>query len=120
MSKLWYHGAMQQREAESTLHECAEELKLKSTSTCYLVREHRGTLYLSVKSGAMCYHIIVHRMSGPKGFCLEGHHNIFQSLGELMAHHQNNPVYVDGGDFLLNCCCHKGEYGGCEVHYYWL
>ena len=109
MGMLWYHGVMQQREAESTLEACSEELRL--STTYYLVREHRGGLYLSTKlgGGGMCYHIAVHRMSSPKGYCLDGHHNVFQSLGELVQHHIQNPVYVDGGDFHLQTCCHKGE-----------
>lgn len=99
---LWYHGSKSQKEAETSLESCTRD----SSSCCYVVREHKGSLYLSLYYKEMHYHLPI--TSAQHGYVLEDHYNPFRTLKELVSHHQKHSVYVEGGEFTLSICCHKG------------
>lgn len=96
---LWYHGSKSQREAETSLEQC-------SGDCCYMIREQRGSLFLSTRYKDMYNHLLIHFTR--EGYVLDGHHNGFRRLQELVKHHQQHSVYVEGGEFTLQACCHKG------------
>ena len=101
LGMLWYHGPKSQREAESSLDSCRS-----SGECCYIVREHKGSFFLSIRYRGMHYHLPIEQSKN--GFVLKDHYNVFASLQELITHHQKHSIYVDSGEFVLQTSCHKG------------
>ena len=97
---LWYHSGKPRREAESSLESSAEE-------SCYIIREDKGSLYLSVRHRSMLHHLPISHTE--HGYILKDHYNAFRTLQELVSHHQKHAVYVEGGEFSLKVSCHKGN-----------
>ena len=77
--KDWYHGELTRDQAEESLR--------ASGSNCFLIRESKGSLVLSLLLHGQIHHLKIKH--GPRWYSLEGRSSIerFSDLNELVSYH---------------------------------
>ena len=105
--KDWYHGELTRDQAEETLR--------ASGSNCFLIRESKGNLVLSLIYHGDIHHTVIKR--GPGGYSLSSVKN-FSDLNELVSYCHNNPIITESGETLtLGAACRKAaDHNSGKVH----
>lgn len=98
----WYHGQLTRVEAEHTL--------TVSGRNCFLIRESRGVLILSLVHRRQLYHIKIEY--GPGWYKLQGSsHKCFQELQDLVNCYHKTPI-SDNPKISLGIACEKTNVTG--------
>lgn len=98
--KVWYHGILGRVEAEQALASLRQD--------CFLIRESRGALVLSLSHQSSIHHIRIRY--GPGWYELEkgSAQYSFTELDDLVLHYSNNMISVDLAA-KLGLACEKQE-----------
>ena len=98
-NKAWYHGDLTRVEAEHALG--------TSDCDCFLVRESKGNLVLSLVRQSQICHIRIERFPG--GYRLQGYRgDAFRDLQDLVAYHSVTPI-SDDPRIVLGLTCPKTD-----------
>lgn len=91
----WYHGELTRPKAELAL--------TSSPCDCFLIRESKGALVLSVINNRVIHHIKID--IEPNRYRLQGlHDENFTDLKRLVAHYTRYPVSLNPRIFLGAAC----------------
>ena len=104
--KDWYHGELTRDQAEEALR--------ASGSNCFLIRESKGNLVLSLIHHGDIYHMVIKH--GPGGYNLSSVKS-FSDLNKLVSYHHNNSIITESGEALiLGAACRKANHDSGKVH----
>ena len=104
--KDWYHGELTSDQAEEILR--------ASGSNCFLIRESKGNLVLSLIQPGVIYHTVIKR--GPGWYSLSSEKS-FSDLNELVSYYHKNPIITESGETLkLGAACRKADHNSGKVH----
>jgi hypothetical protein len=100
--KDWYHGDLSEEEAEQALK--------ASDCDCFLIRQSRGVLVLSLIHGGQFHHITI--LSRPGWYELENGtaQYSFPEVEELVDYYYSYPITLDS-DMKLGQTCRKKKGG---------
>ena len=101
--KDWYHGMLTRNQAEEALK--------ASGSNCFLIRESKGSLVLSLIHHGDIYHMVIKR--GPGWYSLSSVSSVehFSDVNELTSYFHNNGVITESGEALtLGAACRKADH----------
>lgn len=91
--KGWCCGELSRKEAEEKLRTCG------GSSSCFLVRESRESLVLSVMHSGDFHHTVI--KYGPGWYKLQGSEASFRELNELISHYQKNHITYGNKEVTL-------------------
>ena len=96
--KDWCHEELTRDQAEEALR--------ASGSNCFLIRESKGNLVLSLIHHGDIYHMVIKR--GPGWYSLSSVEH-FSDVNEFVSHFHNNPIIItESGEALtLGAACRK-------------
>jgi hypothetical protein len=95
----WYHGEESRTVAEQALKTIKYD--------CFLVRQSRQRLVLSIKNESQIYHIKIEYGPDRDGgwYSLYGcSHNTFRSVPDLVSHYRRTPISTDSSIMLGLAC----------------